>query len=155
LGGGSGGELVHDSLLSLFVVESVVGKPLSTLGVGQDEGWLGLDNLLGWLGVTSGLLSVWVGKDGSVDLLEEFLAGLDLGGGEALLPLRELSLEGGGILLLELVHVSGDVVTEDSVSEHGSIELGFSLLDIGGLSSLVGDDGSGGLGETCESLGLM
>ncbi len=115
--------------------------PLAVLGVGLDEGGLGLDNLADGLG--SGLSGASrVSSDGSVGLGVEFLDVLGLGGGQALFPLGELSLEGVGILLLEQVVVGLDVSAQDVVLVLLGLELGFllagGLLDL--LATLVGDD---------------
>ena len=88
-------------------------------------------------------------------LLVKILAGLDLVGSEALVPLSELNLELLWVLLLELVHIGGDVVSEDVLSVDLGIEGGLSLLGISLLSSLVSDNLESGLSVTWESLGLM
>mmetsp|Transcript_13174 Transcript_13174/g.22336 ORF Transcript_13174/g.22336 Transcript_13174/m.22336 type:complete len:352 (+) Transcript_13174:108-1163(+) len=149
----SGGELLHDSLGSLLLGQSEVTQPLSVLGVLVDSGGSGDDDLSSRLLVSGELLPVGVGNDGLVDLLVKFLAGLGLVGGQALLPLRELSLELGGVLLLELVHVGGDVHSEDSVSVNLGVVGGLGLLVVNSLSSLVGHSLDLGLGVSGESLG--
>ena len=132
-----------------------MSEPLSALRILLDELLASLDGLSSWLGVSSLLLSVWVGVDGSVDLLVKLLEGLGLGGSKALLPVGELSLELGGILLLELVHVVVDMDTEDSVSVDLGVVLGLDLLSIDLLASLVLDGVGVGSNVTWESLGLV
>jgi hypothetical protein len=144
-----------NSDLSFLVGESEMSDPLSALGVLLDKALSLGDNLSNWLCVSSLLLSVWVGKDGCVNLLVELLAGLDLVGGDAFVPLGELNGVSLLVLLLEEVHVDGDVVSEDSVSEDNSVELGLGLISVSSLSSFVGFDCLNLLGISWESLGLM
>lgn len=142
--------------LSLWGGKSEVGSPLSALGVLEDLEASSLgDNLLGWLGVALSLGSVWVGDDGRVDLLVEILAGLDLSSSKALLPLRELSLEGSGVLLLELGHVSLNMRSENLSSVDLGVEVGLSLVGSDSLSSLVLDLLNLSVSVSWESLGLM
>ncbi len=133
-------ELLGNSKLSVLVGESEVSEPLSALGVLVNSGSTWGQNLLSWLLVSGNHLSVWVSNDGGVNLLVEILASLCLGIGEALVPVGEMSLELLGVLLLHGVHVLGDVVSENSSSENGSIESGVGFLDISSFASLVGND---------------
>jgi len=143
-------------LLSLLLGESEVGDPLSALGVLLDESWLLGDDLSGTFLSGSRASSGWVGDDGGVHLLVDVFDGLDLVGGEALVPLGELDLESLGVLLLELVHVNSDVVTVDSVSMLLGVEVGLNLLGIVGLlTSLVDNSLNLSSGVTWESLGVV
>jgi len=135
--------------------ESLVSDPLSTLGILLDKFWGFLESLSGWLGVTLGLNSVWVGNDGSVDLFVKIFAGLDLGGGESLGPVGELSLEFLTIFLLEGLHVFSDVGTEDSCSVCFGIEFSGDSLFTSRFTSLVFNLSDSSSGVTWESLGLM
>lgn len=135
------GHNLSDSLLLDCGGLLVHADPLAVLGVGLDEGGLGLDNLAD--GLRSGLSGASrVSSDGSVGLGVELLDVLGFGGGQALFPLGELSLEGVGILLLEQVVVGLDVSAQDVVLVLLGLELGFllagGLLDL--LATLVGDD---------------
>ena len=146
-------EFLLDSSLSLLVGESVVSKPL-LLGV-RKVFTLG-DDLSNWLVGLLLNLSIWVLIDGSVDLLVDILAGLSLVGGEALLPLRELGLELGWSLLLELIHVVGNMNTEDVISVDLGVEVILGLLFLtSGLTSLVDDLLDLTSVETWESLGSV
>jgi hypothetical protein len=138
---GDGGlDLSHElgnSLLLLGGGNLSLAAPLAALGVSEDGFGGGLDNLAD--GLAGSLLGVsGLGANGGVDLGVEFLHVLDLGGNEALLPLRELLLEVSGVLLLEGVVVGLDVTTENVGLELGSVEGGLGLLDLRGLSALVG-----------------
>jgi len=156
LGGVHGGlELGGNSLLLLLSGELEVSEPLLALGVLLDSDLTWGHDLSDRLSITLGLGSIWLGNDLGVNLLVELLAGLDLVGGEALVPLGELSLELLGVFLLELVHVGGNVNTEDVLSVDLSVEGGIGLLGVGLLSSLVGDDLDSGLLVAWESLGLV
>lgn len=115
--------------------------PLAVLRVGLDEGGLGLDNIADGLG--SGLSGASrVSSNGSVGLGVELLDVFSFGGGQALFPLGELSLEGVSILFLEQVVVGLDVSAQDVVLVLLGLELGFllagGLLDL--LATLVGDN---------------
>jgi hypothetical protein len=131
----------------------VHADPLAVLGVGLDKSGLGLDNLADGLGVFFSGASR-VSSDGSVGLGVELLDVLGLGGGQALFPLGELSLEGVSILLLEQIVVGLDVSTQDVVLVLLGLELGLllagSLLYL--LTTLVGDNLSLDDLETGESL---
>ena len=115
-------------------------EPLATLGVLLDEGGLGGDNLTGGFG--SSLLGVFgLSTDSGVALGVKLGHVLDLSGGQALLPLGELSVEDVGITLLEEIVVGLNVSTHNVILVDGGVVLGFfasvSLLDL--LSTLVGD----------------
>ena len=71
-------ELLLDSSVSLGKVDSVVSEPFSSLGVLLDELEALLNDLSSWFLVASLLLSIWVGSDGSMNLLVEVLASLYL-----------------------------------------------------------------------------
>lgn len=150
-----GDEFGSRSLSSGGGSESLVSDPLSSLGILLDKSWGFLESLSGWLGVTLGLNSVWVGNDGSVNLFVKILAGLDLGGGEGLGPVGELSLEFLGIVLLEGLHVFSNVGTEDSCSVCLGIEFSGNSLFTGRFTSLVFDLSDSSSGVTWESLSLM
>ena len=66
-----------------------------------------------------------------------------------------MSLEFGGIVFLELVHVGGNVNSEDSVSVDLWVEVGLGFLVINSLTSLVSNSGDLSSGVSWESLGLM
>jgi hypothetical protein len=144
-----------DSGLSLFEVKSSESQPLLSLGVLEDLSLTVGDDLSDWLGISLSLNSVWIGNDGLVDLLVELFAGLGLGGGEALVPLGEENLILGWVFLLDSVHVGGNMSTEDSIFMDLSVISSGSLLGIGGLSSLVGDNLDLGFDVTWESLDVM
>ena len=148
-------EFSDDSVVSVVGGDSGVGDPLSALGVLLDELLSGGDDLSGWLLVSGLLDSIWVGNDGLVDLLVDIFTGLCLVGGKALFPLGEMSLELLRVFLLHGVHVGGNMLSEDSVSMGRSVEFGFDLIGILGLSSLVLDDFDSGVLISWESLGLM
>ena len=148
-------ELVGSVFSSSSGSDSEMSDPFVSFGVLLDEEWLLLDNLSNEFGVSLGLNSVWFGDDGGVNLLVEVFAGLNLGGGEALGPVGELSLEFLSVFLLEGFHVVGDVVSEDSGSVGLGIEFSFNSLGSGGFSSLVLDNGNLSSGVSWESLGLM
>jgi len=132
-----------------------VSKPL-LLGVGIDSRFTWSDDLSGWLSSSLDWLSLWGLLDGSVDLLVDILAGLSLHGGEAFLPLRELDLELGWGLLLEGVHVSGNMASEDVISVDLGVEIILGLFFLtGGFTSLVDDFLDFTSVETWESLGVM
>lgn len=138
---------------SLLLGDSGVSDPLLSLGVLQNHSFTLGNNLSNWLGVSSDLLSVWVGNDGLMDLLIDIFAGLGFVGREALVPLGEKCLVLGWVLLLNLVHVVSDVSSENSFLMDLSVIFGSLLIGIGGLSSLVGDDLDLSSGVTWESLG--
>lgn len=148
-------EFLGNSESSLLGGESSVSDPLVTLGVLEDGLVTLLEDLSSWVLVSSSLHSVWVGKNLLVDLLVEFLVGLNLGGGKGLLPLAELSLELLWVFLLEEVGVVGNVSSKDSGSKDGSVINSLGLLNVLRLSSLVGDNLSLGSLVTWESLGLV
>lgn len=114
-----------------------MSQPLSALGVFVDSSVAGLHNLLCWFLISCLLGSLGLGNNSRMDLLIELFTGLCLSGSEALLPSGELPGEFLWVLLLELVHVDGDVVAEDVVSKDLSIELSLTLLSVDGLTSLV------------------
>jgi hypothetical protein len=153
LGSHSIGEFLLNSGNSFFSGSSGLGDPLLSLGVLEDLVLAWGDNLSNWLGISGGLLSVWVGNDGLVDLLVDIFAGLGFVGGEALVPLGEEGLVLGWVFLLDGVHVVGNMGTEDSFLMDLSVILGSRFIGIGGLTSLVGNDFDLGLGVTWESLG--
>jgi len=132
-----------------------VSKPL-LLGVGVDSRFTWSNDLSGWLSSLLDWLSLWGLLDLGVDLLVNILAGLSLHGGEALLPLRELGLELGSVLLLEGIHVSGNMASEDVVSMDLGVEIILgSFFFTSGLTSLVDDFLDFTSVETWESLGVM
>lgn len=132
-----------------------MGDPLLSLGVLEDLVSTWGDNLSNWLGISGGLLSVWVGNDGLVDLLVDIFAGLGFVGGEALVPLGEEDLVLGWVFLLDGVHVGGNMGTEDSFLMDLSVIFGTRFFSIGGFSSLVGNDFNLTSGITWESLGVV
>ena len=148
-------ELVGSVFSSLGGGDSEVSDPLGSLGVLLDKLRLLLEDLSNWLGVSLGLNSVWFSNDGSVDLFVEFFAGLNLGGGEALSPVGELSLEFLSVFLLEGFHVIGNVVSEDSCSVGFGVIFGLNSFRSGRFTSLVLNNGNLSSGVTWESLGLM
>jgi len=135
-----GGKLGLDGGLALGTGQLAVTEPLGALRVGPDSGVLALRLDSRLLGLGGNLLAVRVGKDLLVHILVELLGGLDLVLGHALLPLGELALELGGVLLLEEVHVVVHVDAEDVIAEDLGIEVSLDLLDLtGSLASLVDD----------------
>lgn len=139
------------------------GHPFTTVTCGLSTGVLevlGLvDSVAGLGGSGSGLNSLGLGTsasgglaDGGMDSGVVFLEGLAV---EGLGPSGELLLEDIGLLLLEHVVVLLNVDTEDVLSVLGGIERGLGLLNIGGLSTFVGDDLSLGDVSSGESLGLV
>jgi len=131
----------------------LLAEPLAVLGVGLDKtGGLG-DNLTDWLG---GLLggTGWGSTDGGVALGPDVLHVLGLSGFKALSPLRELSLEGGSVVLLEHFVVLLDVSTHNVFLMDLGVEFGLlggvGILDL--LTTLVGNFLSLGDLETWETL---
>lgn len=127
--------------------------PLATLGVLLDESGLGSDDLTDGLG--GGLFDVLgLSSDGSVGLGVKLLDVLGLGFSQALFPLRELSLELVGVLLLEEVVVGLNVSTKDVFLVDLGLVLGLlasvGLFDL--LAALVGDNFGLGDLEAGESL---
>lgn len=116
-----------------------MSAPLSSLGILEDSGFAWGNNLLDWLGVSGSLDSIRLGNDSGMDLLVKFLAGLDLSGGEALVPLGEEGLVLGWVFLLDSVHVSLDMDTKDSILVDLSVKAGLGLFGISVLTSLVGN----------------
>lgn len=128
-------------------------EPLATLGVLLDKSGLGSNNLTDGLG--GSLLGVsGLGTDSGVALGVKLGHVLDLGGGQTLFPVRELSLESVSITLLETIVVVLDVLAHNVVLVDGGVVLGFlagvSFLDL--LSTLVGDNFLLDLLEAGESL---
>jgi len=129
----SGDDLVDLGLLDLLG-GLLFAEPLATVsGLGKrvllnELRGLG-NNLSGWLGSLCLLDAVWVGLDGSVDLLPHLWDVLSLVGVEALSPLGELLLKSISTLLLERVVVVLDGLTEDV----GDVLLGVEGGSLGGL----------------------
>ena len=152
------GEFSHDSSFSLLVGELLVSEPLLLLRVLVGLALLSCldslaDDLLGFL---VNLLSITVAHDRFVNLLVEILTGLATTLGQALVPNSELSVIFVLVLLLELGHVGENVVTEDSISVLGSLELGLLLLGLTScLTSLVDNLLNLSSGITRESLGRV
>jgi len=145
------------------VGEGDEGHPFTTVTCGLSTGVLGVlglvDSVAGLGGSGSGLNSLGLGTsasgglaDGGMDSGVVILEGLAV---EGLGPSGELLLEDIGLLLLEHVVVLLNVDTEDVLSVLGGIERGLGLLNIGGLSTFVGDDLSLGDVSSGESLGLV
>jgi len=151
----SGSELLENSLLSVGTGLSEFSKPFSTLGVFENSGISGSDNLLNWFLVSSFLYSLWVGDNRLVNLLVKILAGLGLSGGKAFLPSGELSGEFTWVFLLEGVHVDGNVVSENVISKDLSIECSLVFVGLDSFSSLSLDLFDLSLFVTWESLGVM
>ena len=141
--------------LSLGVVKLEVSNPLAALGVLEYPSVAWGNNSLSWLFVTCLLLSFWLGNDSRMHFGVEVLAGLYLGGGEALLPLGELLLENGWVFLFQQLHVGVNVVAENVSSKNFGVEFSLSLLSVNDLSSLTLDFLDGSFLVTWESLGLM
>jgi len=152
-----------DSDGTLFVSERDEGHPFATVSGGFAVLVLGVlgfvDSVTGLAGRGSGLGSLLLGTrasgglaDGGVDSGVVVLEGFAV---EGLGPSGELLSELVGLVFLEHVVVLFDVDSEDVLSVLGSIERGLGLLNIGGLSTFVGDDLSLGDVSSGESLGLV
>jgi len=124
------GELLANTVLllgqgSLGAVEALLGE----------RGGLGTGASLGVTELGSSALEVRVGADGGVGLgvhLLEVISG-NTGGNE----LRELSLVRSIVLLGELTHVVGDVLTEDVVTVNIGVGLDIlTVLDGSGVASV-------------------
>lgn len=133
--------LLVDSLLSVFVGQSVVSNPLLCLEVGLDEDTLCLGDLLSDGGLLSGNLDSDGGlSDFGVHLLVKGLEVSDLSSGQGLFPAGELLLEFGAVIFLEEIHVGLDVSTEDVVSVLLGVVSTGDLAFLGnGLASLSSD----------------
>lgn len=114
-----------------------MSDPLVSLGVLLNECFTSGQNLSNWFGISLNDSSVWVGEDGLVYLGVKIFTGLDLVGSEAFFPVGELNLEFGGIFLLQLVHVVGNVVSKDSCSVDLGVEGGFNSFGVDGLTLFV------------------
>jgi len=116
----------------------LLAEPFLTLGVLPDLCWGFLDFLAD--GLASSFLSAGgVLTDSGVNFSPELLHVLDFSGSEALLPIRELSLECTSVLLLELVVVVLDVGTENVVLVALRVKFGLLFLFDGDLlTTLVG-----------------
>lgn len=151
-------DFFHDSLASLGLDGSItleVAKPLLALGVLADLLGTLLDDFAGDLG-SLGLLGVsGLGADSGVNLGVKLFHVLNLGGGEALLPVRELLLEAILVILLEHVEVSLNVLAEDVVTHDSNIEVGLGSFLFLCLAALVGSSDFLGDGETGETAILV
>jgi len=152
-----------NSFGTLGVGERDEGHPFTTVSSGLSGLVLGsfsLENGVSGLGGSSlGLSSLFLGTsasgglaDGGMDSGVVILEGLAV---EGLGPSGELLSENVGFVLLEHVVVLLNVSSEDVLSVLGGIERGLGLLNIGGLSTFVGDDLSLGDVSSGESLGLV
>ena len=139
------------------------GHPFTTVSSGLSGlvlGSLSLENGVSGLGGSSlGLSSLFLGTsasgglaDGGMDSGVVILEGLAV---EGLGPSGELLSENVGFVLLKHVVVLLNVSSEDVLSVLGGIERGLGLLNIGGLSTFVGNDLSLGDVSSGESLGLV
>ena len=139
------------------------GHPFTTVSSGLSGlvlGSLSLENGVSGLGGSSlGLSSLFLGtsasgglEDGGMDSGVVILEGLAV---EGLGPSGELLSENVGFVLLKHVVVLLNVSSEDVLSVLGGIERGLGLLNIGGLSTFVGNDLSLGDVISGESLGLV
>lgn len=134
-------DFFHDSLASLGLDGNItldVAEPLLALGVLADLLGTLLDDSAGDRG-SLGLLGVsGLGTDSGVNLGVKLFHVLDLGGGEALVPVRELLLEAVLVILLKQVEVDLNVLTEDMVTHDSSIERGLGGFLFLCLAALVG-----------------
>lgn len=151
------GDLGSDSGGTLGVVKSGEGHPFTSV---SSLGVLGVEDLVASLGLGSsglgaGLLGVGTsgalsdgGMDGGVVLLEGLSS-------ESLGPLGELLAESLGVSFLKLVVVGFNVLSEDVLSVLSGIERRLGLLDLGGLTTFVGDNLGLADVSSGESLGLV